>query len=508
MATKKIQSALISVYYKDNLEPIIAQLKAQGVTIYSTGGTQAFIEQQGAEVIPVEELTGYPSIFGGRVKTLHPKIFGGILHRRDHSGDISQATEFDIPAIDLVIVDLYPFEETVASGASEADIIEKIDIGGISLIRAAAKNFKDVVIIASKGQYAELEERLSLQDGATTLEDRRYFAAQAFQVSSNYDTHIFNFFNQTENIPALKISETKAKALRYGENPHQAAHFYGDMEALFDQLNGKELSYNNLVDVDAAVALIAEFEGETAFAILKHTNACGVATAKTVQEAYKKAFEADTTSAFGGVLITNQNVDLAAAEEMHSLFFEVLIAPSFDEDALALLKGKKNRILLRQKIQIEGTKQIKTLLNGIIEQDKDLKTETKADFKVVTKIAPTNEEQDALVFAAKVCKHTKSNTIILSNSNQLFASGVGQTSRVDALIQAIEKAKSFGFELKGAVMASDAFFPFPDCVEIAHEAGITAVVQPGGSIKDQDSVDFCDAHGMRMVMTGVRHFKH
>lgn len=508
MATKKIQSALISVYYKDNLEPIIAQLKAQGVTIYSTGGTQAFIEQQGAEVIPVEELTGYPSIFGGRVKTLHPKIFGGILHRRDHSGDISQATEFDIPAIDLVIVDLYPFEETVASGASEADIIEKIDIGGISLIRAAAKNFKDVVIIASKGQYAELEERLSLQDGATTLEDRRYFAAQAFQVSSNYDTHIFNFFNQTENIPALKISETKAKALRYGENPHQAAHFYGDMEALFDQLNGKELSYNNLVDVDAAVALIAEFEGETAFAILKHTNACGVATAKTVQEAYKKAFEADTTSAFGGVLITNQNVDLAAAEEMHSLFFEVLIAPSFDEDALALLKGKKNRILLRQKIQIEGTKQIKTLLNGIIEQDKDLKTETKADFKVVTKITPTNEEQDALVFAAKVCKHTKSNTIILSNSNQLFASGVGQTSRVDALRQAIEKAKSFGFELKGAVMASDAFFPFPDCVEIAHEAGITAVVQPGGSIKDQDSIDFCDAHGMSMVMTGVRHFKH
>lgn len=508
MATKKIQSALISVYYKDNLEPIIAQLKAQGVTIYSTGGTQAFIEQQGAEAIPVEELTGYPSIFGGRVKTLHPKIFGGILHRRDHSGDISQATEFDIPAIDLVIVDLYPFEETVASGASEADIIEKIDIGGISLIRAAAKNFKDVVIIASKGQYAELEKRLSLQDGATTLEDRRYFAAQAFQVSSNYDTHIFNFFNQTENIPALKISETKAKALRYGENPHQAAHFYGDMEALFDQLNGKELSYNNLVDVDAAVALIAEFEGETAFAILKHTNACGVATAKTVQEAYKKSFEADTTSAFGGVLITNQNVDLSAAEEMHSLFFEVLIAPSFDEDALALLKGKKNRILLRQKIQIEGTKQIKTLLNGIIEQDKDLKTETKADFKVVTKITPTTEEQDALVFAAKVCKHTKSNTIILSNSNQLFASGVGQTSRVDALRQAIEKAKSFGFELKGAVMASDAFFPFPDCVEIAHEAGITAVVQPGGSIKDQDSVDFCDAHGMSMVMTGVRHFKH
>jgi len=508
MANKKIQSALISVYYKDNLEPIIALLKEHGVKIYSTGGTQKFIEEQGAEVIPVEDLTGYPSIFGGRVKTLHPKIFGGILHRRDHDGDISQATEFDIPAIDLVIVDLYPFEETVASGASEADIIEKIDIGGISLIRAAAKNFKDVIIIASKAQYVELEARLKEQYCATTLEDRRYFAAQAFQVSSNYDTHIFNYFNQTENIPALKISETKAKALRYGENPHQSAHFYGDLEALFDQLNGKELSYNNLVDVDAAVALIAEFQGETAFAILKHTNACGVATASTVKEAYQKAFAADTTSAFGGVLITNQNMDLAAAEEMHSLFFEVLIAPTFDADAVELLKGKKNRILLKQKIQIEGTKQIKTLLNGIIEQDKDLQTETKADFKVVTEVAPTEEEKDALVFAAKVCKHTKSNTIILSNSNQLLSSGVGQTSRVDALRQAIEKAKSFGFELKGAVMASDAFFPFPDCVEIAHEAGITAVVQPGGSIKDKDSIDFCDANGMSMVMTGVRHFKH
>lgn len=508
MANKKIQSALISVYYKDNLEPIIAQLKAQGVKIYSTGGTQKFIEEQGAEVIPVEELTGYPSIFGGRVKTLHPKIFGGILHRRDHEGDISQAAEYDIPSIDLVIVDLYPFEETVASGASEADIIEKIDIGGISLIRAAAKNFKDVVIIASKAQYGDLEERLKAQNGATSLEDRRYFAAQAFQVSSNFDTHIFNYFNQSEEIPALKVSETKAKALRYGENPHQAARFYGDLEALFDQLNGKELSYNNLVDVDAAVALIAEFEGETAFAILKHTNACGVALADTVKEAYQNAFAADTTSAFGGVLVTNQNVDLAAAEEMHSLFFEVLIAPSFDADALELLKGKKNRILLKQKMNLPGTKQIKTLLNGIIEQDKDLQTETKADFKVATKLAPSEAEMDALVFAAKVCKHTKSNTIVLSNSNQLFASGVGQTSRVDALRQAIEKAKSFGFDLKGAVMASDAFFPFPDCVEIASKEGISAVVQPGGSIKDQDSIDFCDAHGMSMVMTGVRHFKH
>ncbi|ERM84654.1 IMP cyclohydrolase [Rhodonellum psychrophilum GCM71 = DSM 17998] len=508
MAAKKIQSALISVYYKDNLEPIIALLKAHGVKIYSTGGTQAFIEGQGAEVIPVEDLTGYPSIFGGRVKTLHPKVFGGILQRRDHDGDISQATEFDIPAIDLVIVDLYPFEETVASGAGEADIIEKIDIGGISLIRAAAKNFKDVTIIASKDQYGELEERLNNQDGATTLEDRRYFAAQAFQVSSNYDTHIFNYFNLNENIPALKISETKAKALRYGENPHQSARFYGNLDEVFDQLNGKELSYNNLVDVDAAVALIAEFKGETAFAILKHTNACGVALASSVKEAYQKAFAADTTSAFGGVLITNQNVDLAAAEEMHGLFFEVLIAPSFDEDALKVLKGKKNRVLLKQKIQIGGTKQIKTLLNGIIEQDKDLQTETKADFKTVTKKSPTELEKDALVFAAKICKHTKSNTIILSNGDQLFSSGVGQTSRVDALLQAIEKAKAFGFDLKGAVMASDAFFPFPDCVEIASKEGISAVVQPGGSIKDQDSIDFCDKAGMSMVLTGVRHFKH
>ncbi|WP_439489719.1 bifunctional phosphoribosylaminoimidazolecarboxamide formyltransferase/IMP cyclohydrolase [Algoriphagus sp.] len=508
MATKKIQSALISVYYKDNLEPIIALLKKHGVKIYSTGGTQKFIEEQGAEVIPVEELTSYPSIFGGRVKTLHPKIFGGILYRRDNEGDLSQAGEYDIPAIDLVIVDLYPFEETVASGAPEADIIEKIDIGGISLIRAAAKNFKDVTIIASKDQYTELEGRLTAQDGATTLADRRYFAAQAFQVSSNYDTHIFNYFNQAENIPALKVSETKAKALRYGENPHQNAHFYGDMEALFDQLNGKELSYNNLVDVDAAVNLIAEFKGETAFAILKHTNACGVALAPTVKEAYQKAFDADTTSAFGGVLVTNQTVDKGAAEEMHSLFFEVLIAPDFTEDALEVLKGKKNRILLKQKIDLPGTKMIKTLLNGVIEQDKDLATETKADFTVATKKAPTEAEKDALVFAAKICKHTKSNTIILSNGNQLFSSGVGQTSRVDALLQAIEKAKAFGFDLNGAVMASDAFFPFPDCVEIAHKAGITAVVQPGGSIKDQLSIDYCDANGIAMVMTGVRHFKH
>ncbi|MBD3628693.1 bifunctional phosphoribosylaminoimidazolecarboxamide formyltransferase/IMP cyclohydrolase [Cyclobacterium sp.] len=508
MAEKKIQSALISVYYKDNLEPIIELLKHQGVSIYSTGGTQKFIEDQGAEVIPVEELTGYPSIFGGRVKTLHPKVFGGILHRRSNKEDVSQAESYDIPAIDLVIVDLYPFEETVASGASEADIIEKIDIGGIALIRAAAKNYEDVTIIASRAQYGALAEKLKAQNGSLKSEDRRYFAAQAFNVSSHYDTQIFNYFNRQENIPSLKISEGNAKSLRYGENPHQKAHFYGDLAALFDQLNGKELSYNNLVDVDAAVALIAEFPDEVAFAILKHTNACGAATGKTVKEAYEKAFAADTVSAFGGVLITNKKVDLPAAESMHGLFFEVLIAPEFDEDALALLKGKKNRILLKQKINLTGTLQVKTLLNGFVAQDKDLVTENKTAFELVTKKIPTEEEKDALLFALKICKHTKSNTIVLSNKDQLYSSGVGQTSRVDALKQAIEKAKTFGFDLKGAVMASDAFFPFPDCVEIADQEGISAVVQPGGSIKDKDSIAYCDAHGMAMVMTGVRHFKH
>lgn len=508
MIVKKIKSALISVFYKDNLEPIISLLKAQGVQIYSTGGTQAFIEQQGASVVPVEELTGYPSIFGGRVKTLHPKVFGGILYRRDLADDIAQASNYEIPAIDLVIVDLYPFEETVSSGATEEEVIEKIDIGGISLIRAAAKNFKDVVIVASKDQYGELKTRLEGNDGGTTLDDRRYFAAQAFKISSHYDTHIFNYFNEAEKIPALKVSEIHSKTLRYGENPHQQAAFFGDLTDIFDQLNGKELSYNNLVDVDAAVSLIAEFEGETAFAILKHTNACGVAVADSVAAAYEKAFAADTISAFGGVLITNKSVDLSAAEAIKNLFFEVLIAPGFTEDALELLKAKKNRILLKQKIKLSGTRQVKTLLNGFVSQGFDLETETKDQFTVATKKAPTSDELIALEFALKVCKHTKSNTIVLSNKDQLFSSGVGQTSRVDALRQAIEKADAFGFDLKGAVMASDAFFPFPDCVEIAGKAGICAVVQPGGSIKDQDSIDYCDANGISMVMTGVRHFKH
>lgn len=507
MSEVKIKSALISVYYKDNLEPIVKLLAKNNVQIYSTGGTQKFIEDLGVEVTPVEEMTTYPSIFGGRVKTLHPAIFGGILHRRELEEDVKTAEQYNIPSIDLVIVDLYPFEETVASGASEADIIEKIDIGGISLIRAAAKNFKDVLIVSSREQYADIEQLLSDKNGATDLADRRNFAAKAFDISSNYDTAIFNYFNQTENITSFKQSVRQGNTLRYGENPHQQGTFYGNLSEMLEQLNGKEMSYNNLVDIDAAVLIIEEFE-ETAFAILKHTNACGVATGATVKEAYHKAFAADTVSAFGGVLITNKKVDLAAAEEMHSLFFEVLIAPDFDQDALDLLKGKKNRILLKQNHKLTSTKMFKNLLNGVIEQDRDLKTDNLEDLKPVTQRQPTDSEKRALVFASKIAKHTKSNTIVLAKEGQLLSSGVGQTSRVDALKQAIHKAKAFGFDLKGAVMASDAFFPFPDCVEIACEEGIEAVVQPGGSIKDQDSVDFCDKNNMAMVFTGVRHFKH
>lgn len=509
MSQVKIQSALISVFYKDNLAPIIELLKANGVTIYSTGGTQKFIEEQGAEVVPVEDLTSYPSIFGGRVKTLHPKVFGGILHRRDNEGDLGQAQEFEIPSIDLVIVDLYPFEETVASGAAEQDIIEKIDIGGISLIRAAAKNFKDVLIVSSREQYGAVEALLKEKNGATDLADRRKFAAEAFDISSHYDSAIFNYFNQEEGLDKFKVSEREGRTLRYGENPHQAGEFYGPLNDLFDQLNGKELSYNNLVDVDAAVCLIEEFDNsENAFAILKHTNACGVATGTDVKDAYIKAFAADTVSAFGGVLVCNQAIDLAAAEELHKLFFEVLIAPSFDDDALELLKGKKNRILLVKKENLTAQKQFKSLLNGVIVQDRDLVTDKAEDFKLVTKKDVTEDEKRALVFASKICKHTKSNTIILANDGQMLSSGVGQTSRVDALKQAIEKAKAFGLDLNGAVMASDAFFPFPDCVEIANGEGINAVIQPGGSIKDELSINYCDDNDMAMVFTGTRHFKH
>jgi phosphoribosylaminoimidazolecarboxamide formyltransferase / IMP cyclohydrolase len=513
MDLKKIRTALISVYHKDNLDKILALLKQHGVQIYSTGGTQQFIESQGLEVIAVETLTGYPSILGGRVKTLHPKIFGGILYRADVSEDLSQIQEYDIPPIDLVIVDLYPFEATVASGASDEDIIEKIDIGGISLIRAAAKNFQQTTIIASQTQYTYLADILEKNQGQTSLEDRRYLATQAFHVSSHYDTAIFHYFNQknlhqkNQSVEAFKQSIQTSQTLRYGENPHQKGVYYGNLAELLEQLNGKELSYNNLVDVDAAVCLMEEFE-ETAFAILKHNNACGMATGTTPKQAYLKALAGDPVSAFGGVIITNKPVDLETAEELNRLFFEVLIAPEYENKALELLSSKKNRILLRQKKGLETLYQYRTILNGVLWQDRDLKTESPTDLKTVTQREPTTDEVDALIFANKLVKHSKSNTIVLSNKDQLLASGVGQTSRVDSLKQAIEKAKNFGFNLQGAVMASDAFFPFPDCVEIAFEAGIAAVIQPGGSVKDQESIDFCDSKNMTMVFTGVRHFKH
>ncbi|MCG3167446.1 MAG: Bifunctional purine biosynthesis protein PurH [Bacteroidia bacterium] len=503
---KKIKNALISVYYKDNLEPIILKLRELGVTIYSTGGTQKFIEDLGGTVIPVEQLTSYPSILGGRVKTLHPKIFGGILGRRELQADILQLEEYEIPEIDLVIVDLYPFEATVASGAPEQDIIEKIDIGGISLIRAAAKNFKDVLIVSSRDEYPELLKLLNEKNGSTTIEDRRQHALNAFHISSNYDSAIFNYFNQgTKNI--FKQSIAQAQVLRYGENPHQQGVFYGNLDALFDKLNGKELSYNNLLDVDAAVALISEFT-EPTFAILKHNNACGIASRNNLTDAWKAALAADPVSAFGGILITNREVDEATANEINSLFFEVIIAPAFSAAAVEILKQKKNRIILVQKPVEFSKKQFRTLLNGVIEQDKDLKTETVSDMKTATIKVPTANELSDMEFANKIVKHTKSNTIVLAKNKQLLASGVGQTSRVDALKQAIAKATSFGFDLKGSVMASDAFFPFPDCVEIAHTAGVTAVLQPGGSLKDQESIDYCNNNGMAMVMTGTRHFKH
>ena len=508
MSAKKINSALISVYHKDNLEPIIKLLHEHGVQLFSTGGTQKFIEEAGVPCTAVEDLTSYPSILGGRVKTLHPKVFGGILSRRDNDGDLDQMMQYEIPSIDMVVVDLYPFEATVASGASEQDIIEKIDIGGISLIRAAAKNFKDVLVVSSMEQYVEVEETLRNQKCETTIEQRKLFAAKAFDISSNYDTAIFKYMNAADEITSFKNSTRTGKVLRYGENPHQQGIFFGNLDEMYDQIHGKELSYNNLVDIDAAECLIEEFEGETAFAILKHTNACGCATGETVKEAYLKAFEADTVSAFGGVLATNKVVDADAAEELHKLFFEILSAPDYTEEALEILKQKKNRILLVKKQKLETKKQFKSILNGVIEQDRDLKTDKLEDLELVTERPATDEEKKALIFASKVCKHTKSNTIVLAKEGQLIASGVGQTSRVDALKQAIEKANAFGLSLDGAVMASDAFFPFPDCVEIAHTVGIKAVIQPGGSIRDKDSINYCDKHKMSMVFTGTRHFKH
>ena len=504
---KQIKTALISVYHKDGLDKILKLLNDNGVRFLSTGGTQAFIKEQGFECDAVEDLTGYPSILGGRVKTLHPKVFGGILNRRDNEGDVEQIAKYEIPEIDLVIVDLYPFEATVASGASEADIIEKIDIGGISLIRAAAKNFKDVVIVASKAQYEPLYQRLQANGNAsTTLDDRRWFAKEAFAVSSAYDSHIFNYFDGDEH-SALRFAVDGAKAMRYGENPHQKGFFFGNFDEMFTQLHGKEISYNNLLDIDAAVNLISDFE-ETTFAILKHNNACGIASRESVLDAWKAALEGDPVSAFGGVLITNREIDAATAEEMNKIFFEVCIAPSYTDEAISILEQKKNRIILIIKPFKRPALQCRTTLNGALVQERDTHTETPEELKQVTVKSVDKAQIEDLLFANKIVKHSKSNAIVLAKNKQLCASGIGQTSRVDALKQAVEKAHSFNFDLNGAVMASDAFFPFADCVEIAHKAGITAVIQPGGSIRDNESVEYCNKNGVAMVTTGVRHFKH
>ena len=508
MSAKKIESALISVYYKDGLDRIVKLLHAQGVKFYSTGGTQKFIEDLGIKVTSVDDVTGFPEILGGRVKTLQPQIFGGILYRRDNESDNTQVKQHNIPPIDLVIVDLYPFEETLANtAASEQEIIEKIDIGGISLIRAGAKNFKDVLIVSSREQYSELAVLLEEKKCSTDLADRKFYAAKAFDMSSHYDSAIFNYFNQEFQLPVFKQSVRNSQALRYGENPHQKGWFYGDMDQIFEKLNGKELSYNNLLDVEAAVGLMDEFD-ETTFVIIKHNNACGLASAPAVKDAYLRALACDPVSAFGGVLITNAKVDLATAEELHKLFFEILIAPAYDQDALDLLNTKKNRIVLKRKPCDLPGQQYKTLLNGVLVQDRDLKMVTSSELKTVTKVEPTPQEVKDLIYANKIVKHTKSNTIVFAKDGQLIASGVGQTSRVDALKQAIDKARGFGFSVEGSAMASDAFFPFPDCVEIALNAGVRAVIQPGGSIKDQESIDFCDKNGMTMVLTGTRHFKH
>ena len=506
---KTIKSALISVFSKEGLAAIVEKLNQQGVTIYSTGGTQKFINDLGITVVPAEEITEYPSILGGRVKTLHPKIFGGILNRQDNTQDVEEMDTFSIPQIDAVIVDLYPFEKTVASGASDEDIIEKIDIGGISLIRAAAKNYKDVICVSSVEDYAEFLELISIDNGDVSIEDRKRFATKSFNVSSHYDSAIFNYFNKEKEEVVLKISETQANVLRYGENPHQKGYFFGDFESMFTKLHGKELSYNNLLDVDAAVNLMNEFYGEEpTFAILKHNNACGVAQRATLHKAYIDALSGDPVSAFGGVLISNCEIDLATAEEIHMLFCEVVIAPSFSKEAETVLKGKKNRILLIQNSVNLPETSVRTCLNGVLVQEKDTITDDASILENATNSTPISGELEDLLFASKICKHTKSNTIVLAKNKQLCASGTGQTSRVDALNQAIHKAISFEFNLSGAVMASDAFFPFPDCVEIAKNAGITAVIQPGGSIKDQLSIDYCNANNVAMVFTKTRHFKH
>ncbi len=506
----QIHSALISVFNKDNLEPIILYLKELGVTLYATGGTEKFIRALGAEVIPVESVTDYPSILGGRVKTLHPKVFGGILNRREVHEDVAEVETYDIPSIDLVVVDLYPFEETVASGADSAEVIEKIDIGGIALIRAAAKNFQNVVIIPSQHHYGELAQILRDQKGYTDTRQRRNLALAAFAVTSQYDAAIHDYFAGSDPAsPHLQLSTQRYTSLRYGENPHQEGRFYGDLNSMFDQLHGKELSYNNILDIDAAVQLMAEFKAEPpTFAILKHNNACGVATRNTLAEAYRAALAGDPVSAFGGVLIANTHIDEDTASLINTLFCEVVIAPGFAEKALELLRSKKNRILLKQKVQDLPAHTVRTALNGMLWQDANRKTDVRADLQCATRKEPTEQQYIDMLFASKIAKHTKSNTIVLAKDGQLLGSGTGQTSRVDALLHAIEKANKLGFNLEGAVMASDAFFPFPDCVEIACNAGIRAVIQPGGSIKDQLSIDFCNENDLCMVITGTRHFKH
>ena len=505
--SKRIKLALVSVFHKEGLDLIISKLHNEGVRFISTGGTQQFIESLGIPCETVEALTGYPSILGGRVKTLHPKVFGGILTRRDHEPDKEQALQYEIPEIDLVIVDLYPFKETVASGADEADIIEKIDIGGISLIRAAAKNYKDVVIIASQKQYAPFMYLLDQKGAETKLVERRFFAKEAFAVTSGYDCAIFNYFDAGED-SAFRAAADEANVMRYGENPHQKGIFFGDLEALFEKLNGKEISYNNLLDIDSAITLIDEFD-ELTFAILKHNNACGIASRATVLEAWKDALACDPLSAFGGVLVTNEEIDTETAEAINKIFFEVIIAPDYTMGALEALMQKKNRIILKRNNPVEAPpKQFRSLLNGVLVQERDVSIQTADDLINMTAKNPSAEEIADLLFANKLVKHSKSNAITLVKNKQLCASGVGQTSRIDALKQAIEKARSFGFDLQGAVMASDAFFPFPDCVTTACEAGITAVIQPGGSVNDKLSVQFCDEHGMGMVKTGIRHFKH
>ena len=505
---RKIKRALISVFNKENLDKIVHELHKNEVLIYSTGGTEKFISNLGCPVEKVEDLTSYPSILGGRVKTLHPKIFGGILNRREDSNDQAEIRDYEIPNIDLVIVDLYPFEETVAAGGKHEDIIEKIDIGGISLIRAAAKNFNDVLIISSRDQYLDLLDVFSNQGMVTNLDQRKNYAAQAFNISSHYDTQIFNYFTLGSK-GVFKESIQNSIPLRYGENPHQKGDFYGNMEEVFNQLHGKELSYNNLLDVDAAVNLINEFiDCPPTFAILKHNNACGLATRATISEAYKEALSADPVSAFGGILIANVQIDLETSKQINELFCEVVIAPDFDEEGLEILKGKKNRIILKKRKCELPTKQFRTVLNGVLVQEKDLITDQSIDFEVKTNTNPTDNQLADLEFANKIAKHTKSNTIVLAKEGKLLASGTGQTSRVDALKQAIQKANSFNFDLSNSVMASDAFFPFPDCVEIAFNAGVRSVIQPGGSLKDQLSIDFCNENAMSMVFTGNRHFKH